>query len=91
MIPGIECSIPDGAFYVYPSCNGVIGRVTPKGKSIQTDKDFTDYLLEEALVAVVPGFAFGLSPYFRISYATSDENLKNAISRINKATTNLKE
>ena len=84
-IKGLKCSNPNGAFYVYPSCQGVINKKTPKGKIIKNDKDFADYLLEEALVAVVPGIAFGLTPYFRISYATSDENLKKAIERISDA------
>ena len=88
-IEGIECSMPNGAFYVYPGCQGIIGKKTSKNKIIENDKDFTDYLLEDAMVAVVPGVAFGLSPYFRISYATSDENLKNAIKRISEAVRNL--
>ena len=88
-IEGIECSKPNGAFYVYPGCQGIIGKKTSKNKIIENDKDFTDYLLEDAMVAVVPGVAFGLSPYFRISYATSDENLKNAIKRISEAVRNL--
>ena len=88
-IQGIECSNPNGAFYVYPSCNGIMGSKKPDGEIIKSDKDFTDYLLEEALVAVVPGVAFGLSPYFRISYATSDENLNSAIKRIAVAVNNL--
>ena len=88
-IEGIECSMPNGAFYVYPGCQGIIGKKTLKNKIIENDKDFTDYLLEDAMVAVVPGVAFGMSPYFRISYATSDENLKNAIKRISEAVRNL--
>lgn len=81
-IPGITCRVPEGAFYIFAGCDGVIGKTTPKGKCIEADSDFTDYLLDEALVAVVPGSAFGLSPYFRISYATSEENLKLALKRI---------
>jgi aspartate aminotransferase len=80
--PGIICQVPDGAFYVYPSCAGVIGKTTPKGRKLETDTDFVEALLEEALVAVVQGSAFGLSPYFRISYATSTEALKEACGRI---------
>ncbi len=60
----------------------MIGKVTPRGKSIEADSDFTDYLLEDAHVAVVPGSAFGLSPYFRISYATSEAELAEALKRI---------
>jgi len=79
---GITCQTPEGAFYVYPSCAGCIGKTTPKGRKIATDTDFVEALLEEALVAVVQGAAFGLSPYFRISYATSTEALKKACERI---------
>lgn len=82
---GIHCHKPEGAFYVYPSCAGTIGRRTPQGKSIQTDEDFASYLLESEGVAVVHGAAFGLSPYFRISYATSTEALKDACTRIQRA------
>ncbi len=79
---GITCKTPEGAFYVYPSCAGCIGKTTPKGRKINTDTDFVEALLEEALVAAVQGTAFGLSPYFRISYATSTEALKKACERI---------
>ncbi len=79
---GLVCQTPEGAFYVYPSCAGCIGKTTPKGRKINTDTDFVEALLEEALVAVVQGAAFGLSPYFRISYATSTEALKKACERI---------
>ena len=79
---GITCQTPEGAFYVYPSCAGCIGKTTPKGRKIATDTDFVEALLEEALVAAVQGKAFGLSPYFRISYATSTEVLKKACERI---------
>ena len=82
---GIECLTPEGAFYVYPSCLGCIGKTTPEGKIIQSDEDFVTYLLESEGVACVQGGAFGLSPYFRISYATSMENLKEACRRIQKA------
>ena len=82
---GIECPNPEGAFYVYPSCAGNIGKTTPDGKVIETDEDFVSYLLETEGVACVHGEAFGLSPHFRISYATSEEALKTACERIKKA------
>jgi aspartate aminotransferase len=82
---GIHCPTPEGAFYVYPSCAGTIGRKTPQGKTIETDTDFVEYLLEAEGVAVVQGTAFGLAPYFRISYATSDEVLREACTRIQRA------
>ena len=82
---GIHCQTPEGAFYVYPSCAGAIGRKTPQGKVIKTDTDFVTYLLEAEGVAVVQGEAFGLSPYFRISYATSTEALTEACKRIQRA------
>ena len=82
---GIHCPTPEGAFYVYPSCAGTIGRKTPQGKTIETDTDFVEYLLEAEGVAVVQGTAFGLAPYFRISYATSDEQLREACLRIQRA------
>jgi aspartate aminotransferase len=81
---GISCQTPEGAFYVYPSCAGVIGKTTPKGRKLNTDTDFVEALLDESLVAVVQGAAFGLSPYFRISYATSDKALTEACTRIQK-------
>ncbi|GHC78361.1 pyridoxal phosphate-dependent aminotransferase [Limoniibacter endophyticus] len=84
-IDGISCRTPEGAFYTFASCEGMIGRTTPAGNIIGMDADFTDYLLEDANVAVVPGSAFGLSPYFRISYATSMNELKEALSRIERA------
>ncbi len=82
---GIECLKPEGAFYVYPSCAGLIGKTTPDGKVIENDEDFVTYLLESEGVACVHGAAFGLSPYFRISYATSTENLTEACKRIKRA------
>ncbi|HAE01558.1 MAG TPA: aspartate aminotransferase [Rhodospirillaceae bacterium] len=82
---GITCATPEGAFYVYPSCEGVIGRKTPSGKVLETDQDFVTYLLEDKGVATVQGAAFGLSPYFRISYATSTEALEEACRRIQTA------
>ena len=83
--PGITCLKPEGAFYVYPSCAGAIGKTTPEGAKIESDTDFVTYLLESVGVAAVQGEAFGLSPYFRISYATSTEALKEACQRIKKA------
>ena len=84
-IDGIDCRVPEGAFYTFAGCAGLIGKMTQKGKRIATDSDFTEYLLEEAHVAVVPGSAFGLSPYFRISYATSEAELKEGMARIEQA------
>ena len=78
--------MPDGAFYVYPNCDGVIGKKTPNGSLLKTDSDYVTYLLEAVGVACVQGTAFGLSPYFRISYATSDELLTEALNRIERAT-----
>ena len=82
---GITCPTPEGAFYVYASCAGCIGKETPDGKIIGNDTDFVSYLLESVGVACVQGEAFGLSPYFRISYATSDKALEDACGRIQKA------
>ena len=81
---GLTCATPEGAFYVYPSCAGVIGKSSPKGTLISYDKDFATALLEEEQVAVVFGEAFGLSPAFRISYATSTEALEEAMTRIKR-------
>ncbi len=81
-IDGITCPTPQGAFYVYPSIAGLIGKCTPEGKIIKTDEDFAAALLETQGVAVVFGAAFGLSPHFRVSYATSDSVLKDACARI---------
>lgn len=82
---GLECASPEGAFYVYPDCTGCIGRKTPEGKVIESDADFVTYLLETEGVAAVHGEAFGLSPFFRISYATSTELLEDACMRIQRA------
>lgn len=82
---GLSCPTPEGAFYVYPDCSGMIGRKTPSGTVIETDSDVATYLLEAEGVAVVPGVAFGLSPAFRISYATSTEALTEACQRIQRA------
>jgi aspartate aminotransferase len=81
---GIDCLTPEGAFYVYPSCAGCIGKSTPAGKKIETDLDFITELLATEGVAVVHGAAFGLSPHFRISYATSTEALEDACRRIQR-------
>jgi aspartate aminotransferase len=81
---GIKCSTPEGAFYVYPSVQGLIGRTAPSGKVIETDEDFVTELLESENVAAVHGAAFGSSPFFRISYATSTEKLEKACSRIQR-------
>ncbi len=79
---GITCPVPDGAFYVYPSIAPLIGRLSPEGRRIDSDEAFATALLKEKGVAVVFGAAFGLSPAFRVSYATSDENLREACARI---------
>ena len=89
-IDGLSCLTPQGAFYVYPSCAGVIGKQTPEGQKISNDEDFMSYLLESEGIAGVHGAAFGLSPYFRLSYATSDEILKDACARIKRACDQLK-
>ncbi|BBK32115.1 aspartate aminotransferase [Stella humosa] len=84
-IPGLSCLSPQGAFYVYPSCAGLIGKRTPEGTVIRTDEDFVAYLLESQGVAVVAGSPYGLSPYFRISFAVSEETLRKAAARIRTA------
>ena len=89
-IDSLKCNLPDGAFYVYPNCYGVIGKKTPNGVFLKTDTDYVTYLLETEGVACVQGSAFGLSPYFRISYATNDELLKEALNRIERATNALR-
>jgi aspartate aminotransferase len=81
---GIECPVPEGAFYVYPSIRKLIGTRAPNGTTIETDEDFANELLDAEGVAVVHGAAFGLSPFFRISYATSDKVLEDACSRIQR-------
>ena len=81
---GITCPKPDGAFYVYPSISEIIGKTTPTGTEITNDEVFAASLLEDTGVAVVFGAAFGLSPNFRVSYATSDENLQKACKRIQR-------
>ncbi|WP_339694207.1 pyridoxal phosphate-dependent aminotransferase [uncultured Parasphingorhabdus sp.] len=83
--PGLQCPTPEGAFYVYPDASELMGKTTPKGAVINSDEDLIAYFLEEAQVAAVHGAAFGLSPAFRISYATSEEILIEACTRIQRA------
>ncbi len=87
---GLNCPVPEGAFYVYPSCAGTIGKTAPSGKKIESDVDFVSELLEAEGVAVVQGSAFGLGPNFRISYATSTEALEEACTRIQRFCANLR-
>ncbi len=84
-IPGLNCNKPEGAFYVFPRCTGLFGKKTPTGKVLENSNDVADYLLSEALVAVVPGIAFGAEGFFRISYATSNSILAEACKRIKEA------
>ncbi|VVE27684.1 aspartate aminotransferase [Pandoraea iniqua] len=84
-VEGLHCAKPVGAFYAYPSCAGVIGKRTPEGKVINNDTDFILYLLDTQDVAVIQGEAFGISPAFRLSFATSMENLREACARIARA------
>ena len=84
-IDGLQCSTPDGAFYAYVNCSGVIGKTTPDGRTINNDQDFTLYLLDAAGVAVIQGSAYGLGPYFRISYATGLTVIEESIEAIDKA------
>jgi len=83
--PGLSCPTPEGAFYVYPSCAGTIGKKTPDGATIETDEDFVTYILETEGIAAVQGVAFGLSPHFRVSYATATDLLEDACQRIQRA------
>ena len=87
---GITCPTPEGAFYVYPSCAGTIGKRTPSGKLIETDEDFVTELLASEGVAAVHGAAFGMSPFFRISYATATTALEDACQRIQRFCGNLR-
>jgi aspartate aminotransferase len=87
---GLTCARPEGAFYVYPSCAGAIGKTAKSGKVIANDEDFVSELLSEEGVAAVHGAAFGTSPYFRISYATATEKLEDACQRIQRFCANLK-
>lgn len=86
---GVHCPVPEGAFYVYPSVEGCMGRTSKGGKLLKTDEDFVSALLDEEGVAAVHGEAFGLSPYFRVSYATSTESLEEACRRIQRFTAGL--
>ncbi len=88
-IDGIECLNPDGAFYVFPSCKGLMGKKDTNGKEIKSDTDFVQSLLENSGIAVVQGSAFGLEGFFRISYATSMDNLKKALEKISSFCKNL--
>lgn len=88
--PGLDCPTPEGAFYVYPDASALMGRTSPKGQLIETDQDLIGYFLDEAQVAAVHGAAFGLSPAFRVSYATSEEILREACTRIQRACAALK-
>jgi aspartate aminotransferase len=87
---GLKCATPEGAFYVYPSCAGAIGKTAPSGKVISTDEDFVSELLAAEGVAAVHGAAFGTSPFFRISYATATTTLEDACSRIQRFCANLR-
>ncbi len=89
-VNGIECDTPQGAFYVYPSVAGLIGKITSEGKKLKTDADIVTYFLEKEGIAAVHGEAFGLSPYFRISYATETKILEEACKRIQRACESLK-
>lgn len=84
-IPGLTCRKPDGAFYLFPSCAGLLGSRRPDGRVIETDTDFVLWLIEDAGVVTVPGSAFGLAPHFRISFATSSDQLEKACTRIKSA------
>jgi aspartate aminotransferase len=84
-VPGLRCHRPEGAFYVYPNCAGALGRRSPAGSLLSSSEDFARYLLEQEGVAVVPGAGFGMDPYIRISYATSNELLAEACRRIRRA------
>ena len=87
---GIKCPTPEGAFYVYPSCAGLIGKTAPSGNVIRNDEDFVTELLAAEGVAAVHGAAFGMSPYFRISYATETSVLEDACRRIQRFCGNLR-
>jgi aspartate aminotransferase len=87
---GLSCPTPEGAFYVYPSCHGAMGKTAPSGHVIKTDEDFVTELLAAEGVAAVHGGAFGSSPFFRISYATATSALEDACVRIQRFCGNLK-
>ncbi|TBG72358.1 aspartate transaminase [Rhizobium leguminosarum] len=88
-VPGLSCLVPDGAFYLFPNCAGVIGKKTPEGKTIETDLDFVLYLLDGVGVAALQGAAYGVSPHFRVSIATSMEAITQACDRIERAVADL--
>jgi len=88
-IPGVKVMVPDGAFYVFPNCEGLLGRKSPSGKTIATDLDLCMYFLEDAGVATVPGAAFELPGHFRISYAASDATLTEGMKRLQDACSRL--
>lgn len=88
-INGISCRKPEGAFYTFADCSGLLGKKTPDDRLLKTDIDYCDYLLQAADVAVVPGTYFGLAPFFRISYATSEQELREAMQRIKAASEKL--
>jgi aspartate aminotransferase len=88
-IPGLSLLPPDGAFFIYPGCAGVIGKTRPDGRRIETDDDFVEYLLEDVGVAAVAGSGFGLSPYFRLSFAASTSDIAKAVTRIGDAVARL--
>ena len=89
-MPGLSCTVPDGAFYLFPNCAGVIGKRTPEGRVIETDLDFVLYLLDGVGVAALQGAAYGLSPHFRLSIATSMEAIREACDRIERAVADLR-
>lgn len=84
-MPGITCHAPEGAFYVFPSCAALLGKTTPDGKRIETDEDFVMYLLDAQNLAVLQGGAYGVSPFFRISFATSMQRLEAGLARLRTA------
>lgn len=84
-VDGLSCATPEGAFYAYVNCAGAIGKTTPEGKIIRDDQDFVLYLLDHASVAAIPGSAYGLGPYFRISYATSLDVIEESVAAIDKS------
>lgn len=89
-VPGLSCLVPDGAFYLFPNCAGVIGKKTPESKTIETDLDFVLYLLDGVGVAALQGAAYGVSPHFRLSIATSMETIRQACDRIEQAVAELR-
>jgi aspartate aminotransferase len=84
-IPGVRCHSPEGAFYVYASCTDIIGKKTPDGQVLASDADFVMYLLEAQNLALLQGEAYGLSPFFRISFATSMQALEEGCRRLRLA------